>query len=355
MTSMLLSCAVAGLALGVGCGEDGTLEPAAVYESLAVKSRSAIMSAQLSLRIESVYEAAPRPDLRVTKSFMRIWQDASHYRADVKKLNPVGSDHVVCTNCERAGYSFQVTGTGQASVFRPDPSKRLNTGYRKSAFDPRALGYFLSGHQNWVDERDVPLPLDTDLAVGRSPRTASRGKLDGRPAIRLDCKHLKSGIDQTVWLLPESDHAVALIELRGTTSRDGTCHLTQRSWLTRDADSGIWFPTRCVFEEVGDGKTTFREEIVVESTVLNKPIPPEVFTIAGVGLKEGAWVYDRDRGPQPMVISSGKMVPFVEAAKPTTLPRPVSPVAGTRSNWWYAAAAAGFLLAGGTLAVRAVA
>lgn len=338
-----------------------SVEPAAV-EKIALEARRTIRSIHAILVLDQELTRKGQPVQRSVRKY-EIWMDQEHYRADIikegeiKPRSDLGRRAIYCKNCERPGHFVQwVEGLTGVDVVRAD-SKKAREGFSE-AYDPRLLGYVMSPMSSLTGQGGGAYNLETELSSpALSARTLESAEHEGKRALVLRSKYLKTGADRAVWVLPEKGNSIGLIESSLKTN-DGVTHGSRlRSDLARDAKSGAWFPKSCVLEWTENGVVTLREVVSVQSVEINQPIDPRTFTLAGIGVPDGTPVLTPESPVIPLEFRNGGIGPRIENLNPSEVPAPIpvnpSAVSGG-FRWWYAVAAGLFVAVGVVLLRRAI-
>lgn len=361
------------LVVAATCGQGPPPPDPVALERRAVESRLAIHTLHVKLTIEREWhDAYGRPGKGGKVAEFEIWQDATHYRADIFTKSTsmsedmaLGRRRVVCRNCEKPGHAVQYfEGSGVALI--PPDNPLLRTLFEGGdAFDPRLLGCTTSDHVNMPRPGTAKtVPLEYNSPQFTAP-TVEAATIDGEAAWLLKNKALRTGVDTRVYFFPNKGGSIGLIEYSGK-SEEYAFHGRYHSELEQEPDTGIWFPKKFVGEAFRSGAVKYRDVVTVHLREFNRPIDPAVFTLAGMNIREGAEVYDpspnRTGKDRPrMQYSGGQIVPYKKdpsaellLMEAMTQPRPVDPsVVPGRNRWWYASAAVLFGLAAALLLYRA--
>lgn len=362
MTSLLVFAGCIGMAQGE------ELPSASNLERRAITARSGIRSIHLTLYINTEwFDRAGNFEKRVAKQ-MEIWQDSVHHRTDmteegkVEQGSVMGKRQVFCRNCERPDhYVFYVDQVTSIVLQRADdkmkPADRMGL-----TFDPRLLGYATATHIN-LSTNKPPYTLETEISSPAfTEHRVSEGDIGDDRAFVLRSTYKATGADHAVWVLPDKGYSVGLIE-GSITTKDGNRHSrNHRSELALDVPSGIWFPRKCVLEQRVNDKVVKRETVEAEVRAINRPIPPSVFTLAGMSIPNGTTAFTPE---SPTVLKSmlrdGKLLPrekgpIPAAQPPVPAPRPVDPSSLSGGyRLWYAAATVLFSASAVVLLRRALA
>ena len=282
-------------------------------ERQAVEHRRAIRSGEVIVKCD--YHNGRAAELH-------IWWDGDSFRQDVSRGN---------------GYrDVDVWREGQYLHFSDEPGASGNKLVASVAFakdrhfvgvaerdDPRRIGMAAVDFLNLNH-----YPLDEVLAnPARKNTTVQQEQLAGCECTLVTITRVNGGFIR-VWIAPERDFGVVRMDCEISDGRT-------KSFDTVDVDlalhepSGLWFPvhTNCR-NGIGD-RIEREEDCTIEVISLNQPIPPEVFTFAGIGVPVGWPVSDYTRPDIDRQLAwDGRAVASVERAADTAR-------AATRTNVVY--------------------
>jgi hypothetical protein len=358
------------LAATAVCGQGLATPDPVDLERRAVEARLAIHTLHVKLTIEREWYNWPKGSDKGGKLMhYEIWQDATHYRADIftERSSSTqdlanGRRWVLCQNCEKPGHTIQYFERSGVALIRPDNPLARNLFKGGEAFDPRLLGCTTDNHLNMRRPGTAQTLPPEFNSPERSPATVEAAHVDGEAAWVLKNKVIRGGANIRVYFLSGKGGAIGLIESTGKTDKytfRGRFH----SELEQEPRTGIWFPKKFVRETFENDALGDRDVVTVHLREFNQPIDPAVFTLAGIDVQNGELVLDaelnRTGKDRPLMqYRDGQIVPYKPdpSAQPVTMtqPRPVDQsVVPGRNRWWYAAAAALFTVAAALLLFRA--
>ncbi|MBX9790447.1 MAG: hypothetical protein K2Y37_16125 [Pirellulales bacterium] len=194
--------------------------------------------------------------------------------------------------------------------------------------DPRRVGMATDDFLNLVHS-----PIDEFLANPARKNTELRPEaLAGRECMLVTITRL-NGASVRAWIDPQRGPSVLRMEVE---FKDASRWLrnTIELEVAVDKPSGLWFPVKCHYERKSSRPREERtEDCTIQVISLNQPIPPEVFTFAGIGVPVGWPVSDRTRPDIDRQLAwDGQAVVTVERAADTAR-------AATRTNVIYLAGA----------------
>jgi len=258
---------------------------------------------------------------------LHIWWDGDSYRQDVSR----GNDHRDVRVWHEGRYlhfSDELGDNGNRLVatlaFAND---RHYVGVAEPN-DPRRVGMAAADFLNLNH-----YPLDEVLANPARRNTAVRQEqLSGAACTVVTITRLNGGVIQ-VWIAPERDFSVLRMEGEISDGRGSKRFDTVDVDVALHEPSGLWFPvhSHCRNGSRNDAgeKLERDEDCAIEVISLNQPIPPEVFTFAGIGVPVGWPVSDHTRPDiDGQLAWDGRAVASVERAADTAR-------AATRTNVVY--------------------
>ena len=167
--------------------------------------------------------------------------------------------------------------------------------------DPRRIGMCPTDFLNLVHD-----PVDAFLSnPARKETTSEPAQQAGIDCTRVTMTNLHGATIRS-WIANDRGFGVLKMEIEAGIGEKKRVSAVETD-LVLNEPSKIWFPThfhsRSFLGETPQGEALYRDEDgTVEVISLNEPIPPEVFTFAGVGVPIGWPVSDRTRpdvsGPQ---------------------------------------------------------
>jgi hypothetical protein len=306
--------------------------PAEGLERLALAARSSIRTLMASIVSVKRYEG-DEVTLRI-----KLWRDGEKGRADVVRSDGLraGTRVVECRNCERRGYGVEyVESLGLVS--KRFKMRDGEPPYLASAADWRVIGYYPNV---WGIAQTEPL----DTAVGstdRGPVQVNRRSLGAADCWVLSFTSKRHG-NIECWIDPARGHNV--VRMRQSMPVDNHDFYFQiESDVRAVPGSQLWFPAEV---RVTNGSRSKGASRLVERTEftdvrINEAIPPETFTLAGFGVKEGAVFRGPDRPGQGREWRNGKLAPLTglvpaATAGPIAPPVPVDAASQRAVNPWLA-------------------
>jgi hypothetical protein len=346
VVAILLRCgrAVASMMLGIlwAGTASGQVPSVQEVESRALQARQQIRTLQATFEVEPTSFGSRQAPARLTTT---IWLSGNQIRADVVRQGSAfaGFRTVECLNCDKEGWGIRANDMPRmaTSVFRLGPSGAEDM---RDAIDPRLIGY---APNTFAVLKNMRL----DSWVGRTDRddpAVTAERFEG-----LNCWVVrwanKNGWRSGVWVCPSQGHNVIRIESRSPPNEKQQLVQAVTSELVQVQPSGLWFPRRAVYEQRTDDDLEYREIIQVSDVRVNEPIPAETFTLAGIGLRPGAFVLSEDRKKggrwDPVTKTTTRPVPPANLFQDTTPATPVDPDTPRPTNYWLVAACVGFALA----------
>lgn len=278
--------------------------------------------------------------------YLRIWWDGSSFRQDMHLGNYREVD--IWTEGRYLHWSDEPGTTGNKLIATIAHDRDEGVVGSRQRHDPRRIGFGPSNFLNLVN-----YPIDEFLGnPARIKTTTQKVNHDGNDCTEVAISRI-NGATVRAWIAPE--RGMNILRMVVVSAGEEELKLVDAVDVSASLHepSGIWFPTRFHYQRsAGDQaveqvKTEEEEEEgTVEIISLNEPIPPEVFTFAGVGVPIGWPVSDRTRpdvsGP---LAWDGKSAVSVEHAADTAR-------AATRVSFVYLFGAALLALVGAVLMWR---
>jgi hypothetical protein len=282
-----MNCFLIALGLAMGQGE---IPPAVGdLERRTIDHRRSIRQAKLVLRAVNVRSG--EPNAYPSETF--IWLDNDKIRCDdwcTFRGDKAPHRELSCRNCQLPGHFVRYHQLEILNVaVKVYPMPPVADPASEWILDPRCLGM-------------VPMPssdlfqCQLDSTLGRTDRGDISTRTDswkGLPCQLIECENA-AGHHTKVWIATDRGPSVVRIEITA-----GKLMQAVESELAM-LDSGYWFPRRCEYCSVRDGKDEVREKVEVEVLSLNKPVDPAVFTLAGMNIQRNTpivGISDEMHGP----------------------------------------------------------
>lgn len=337
----------------------------------ALSSRDALQDYHVVVLNDLKFAATPAEatsgKLSTETTRYTVWRQGDRVRTDAFKLassshpDSVARRQIRCRNCERPGYALETMVS--ANAISPVAYRKIDAQFDADDYwriDWRKLG--------WLDGDFGVYPEwtpDTSLRAFRDAPGArvERVQLDGVPCVRI----ARTGWQDTkmsCWLRPDQGMNPVKYDSEPADPKTGIRQTTMIDYA-RDAGTGVWFPKSVAHTRVSGGIVLHDSRMTVEKAEFNRPIPNEVFTLAGLGLKNGTPIKlpeVKGIGNEP-TWQDGKVDKERTSSKQaaeyysklweaqTTPPVPDSP---PPSRWPYFTGAGGLALMGGGLLYWAV-
>lgn len=305
-------------------------EPLPTFNALLEKIKSSrIQKMPYYLTIREVDFHSARPP---SKSALRnIWWDADHQRVDrypTLTEYPVGSGvparMVQGINIEKPGYGIEYDEEANL-IARFKPIQNFENKFNLIV-NPINFGHSFGGI--WRDEKIDQLvsvffapPLEVSLLDSKHGQLLKVSKID------------KRGYSSEILVDPNKDYEIVSIQFKGDKVRESISSLI-KNW------DGHWYPEQIIYEQWYEDNLTTKKEIQVQKASFKKPIPYEIFTLAGIKMlpRHAIRVDDKLR---LMRVDDGKLVPFEEKVAtnepippPATMPVRVPEEGEWRFNPW---------------------
>lgn len=317
-------------------------------ERRALAARQSIRSGYFHYRIRTEEHVA---DGRTVTGDWKVWLDGTKHRVDIVEDNPNltrfnRARHVGCRNCEQPGHTLnyiEIPNVG--ATLRPTGRGVMDT--NAEMIDPRVVGYAAAFMNTLARVR-------VDHLVGRHNRgEPTIAPAADRPNCWLISYPLIDRVPQvrvSIWIDPTKGYNV--VKAQSTEGPPGPRLVTTGTSELVVGPSGLWYPKSYLYERTVEGKLTEREVTEVVEARVNDPVPAEVFTLRGVGMRDGTPVSMPNEARDSGVWQDGRLVPEREYRSPGRVadvelpPEPIDP--NPQPRYWL------FVLAG-TLVVAAVA
>jgi hypothetical protein len=271
-----------------GIAED--LPAAEDVEKQVLEYRRALKTAEIQLS-QATYskENGPPDDERRTK----IWFDGKKLRNDlVYRLSGEKTYHreIHGRHCEREGYLLYYTDE------KPPPGVAYGLEFHKigpdtdpascPVIDPRLLGLIIRPSYNLPDSHLDEFVRPSD----RHPPSIRKTRVNGKELLLVEYTFL-SGTRVREWIA--TDRGPSIVRMESEYDKDGKpcIHSLVCDFADAPTAGGYWFPKSCTYHYTIDGKMgALREVATIDVISLNKPIPPEAFTLAGMGITQGSTI-----------------------------------------------------------------
>ncbi len=312
------------------------LPSVAEVEQLAVNARQRIQKMHIRFRVQHEYPEQPDHNMIGVRT---VWLDGSKIRGEIireKGPNP-GHRFVSCYNCERDGYGITWADLPQLAA----TMNRLNEAGKPKcddSIDPRQLGFL-------PIVSDALRPWQTRLnayigATDHTNATISQTTLNG-----VDCWLLGWNIRDTklavkVWVAPTKGYSVLRLQVE---EPQKFLKLVD-SEVELHIPSGIWFPSKIVYQDFGNKTLRGKEIIEVETISINEHIDPSIFTLAGLNFPDGTYIA-MPEASKSGVWRNGELQARDASVlfQDTTPPVPVNPPA--KVDYWLVAVCGIFVVA----------
>lgn len=263
---------------------------------------------------------------------VKVWVDGDRVRADVVRPDsgyPPKTRVVECRNCGSSGQGIVYVDARPytSSVFKIGRAGSRPLDY---ACNWRNIGYYQ--HELVISGRHSISAIFT--TSDRGPVSVVREPYQHSECWVLRWKQ-RDGTRRECWIDPaRGNNVVRFRAVNDVDGRDFTSEVT--SDVQPVAESGIWFPSRVRFEQRSKGQLGDHETLELSDVRANEPIPPEVFTLSGFGVREGAPFASPD-GSASGVWSNGKLGPFTPPRRAPTPSRRCRlarrPTGGSTRGW----------------------
>ncbi|MBY0461228.1 MAG: hypothetical protein K2V38_28220 [Gemmataceae bacterium] len=301
-------------------------------QSRALDARQQIRSMRLSIDVRQTAYADGKPG-KETSRRVTTWLSGKRIRSDVVRSGGAFANFriVDCLHCDKEGWGIEVIDKpGVASeIFRLE---QPNAPELRDAIDPRLVGYYPNIFAILRESR-----LDSYVGgTNRTPPEVSLARLDGVDCWLLKWPSNKDVWSSSVWVSPSQGWNVVKIELRSPPETQQLDTRSVTSELAQSPSSRLWFPSRVVFESRVGGELKEREVLTISDVRINEDIPPEVFTLPGIQLRERAYIQNRADPKksgfwQPATQTTTRPLPPIATA-PAEAATPVNPPASP--NYW---------------------
>ena len=181
----------------------------------------------------------------------------------------------------------------------------------------------------------------------------------GEQAVLIKGKYIDQDIEHHCWIAPHKGYSVlriAAVRTNPASPERAVCMCTDNE-IALDERSGIWFPSKVHVQVFDDGKLLDERRADIHTAEFNRPIPAEVFSLAGLDIDAGTPVYDSEQAKSLMwsgtTLTDNYSGPVPKEWKDQAVPLSRAEVGGgVRSPepggnpWWVYAAAAGLAAIG---------
>jgi len=282
-------------------------------ERQAVEHRRAIRSGEVIVQCDYHNGRAAK---------MHIWWDGDSYRQDVSRGND-RRDVRVWHAGRHLHFSDELGDNGNRLVASVAlANDRNHVGFAEPN-DPRRIGMATADFLNLVH-----YPVDEFLANPARKNTELRQEQQAGRECTLVTITRVNGASVRAWIDPQRGPSVLRMEVAVDRPKGQNVESVEVD-LAKDEASGFWFPKHAHTESRTAGKLEREEDSTIEVVSLNQPIPPEVFTFAGIGVPVGWPVSDHTRPDIDRQLAwDGRAVASVERAADTAR-------AATRTNVVY--------------------
>ncbi|VTR92474.1 Uncharacterized protein OS=Singulisphaera acidiphila (strain ATCC BAA-1392 / DSM 18658 / VKM B-2454 / MOB10) GN=Sinac_4887 PE=4 SV=1 [Gemmata massiliana] len=300
--SLVICLAIVGL-----CRGQGSAPPCAEIERSALSARTQIKTITVKLMIATrAFRRSPdSPELQISER--TLWLDGEHSRGDiVRNSGPYASIRFSdCLNCGKAGWAISANQIPNNATNIVPIEKGKEAEFR-NVFDPRILGY-------------CPMIVDTlcdrrvDTIVGSADRDepiVTQSQSDGADSLLIRwTSHRKVQI--SVWISPAKGWNVTRIETLSPETPQSTARWKAilQSQLAKVDGTNIWYPRQVVFQQFNGSVPTIEETVDVKEVQINQPIPSEIFTLAGLKLKDNTYIVS-PHSDETGVLRKGVVVPI---------------------------------------------
>jgi hypothetical protein len=339
-------------------------QPAKVLADRVLAARRAIRSYEVAFRRRAREEGPGFDKPQYSDAMMSVWSVGDKHRVDIVwgegNVNPEnrGKRKVVCRNCERDGHTAMLWVRKTSVEFFP------NTGPKAQSWpelnDLRGLGLMNDSYYRF-HLYNLEYFLYSPMFSGH---VESAGEWAGKPCRVIGAAHVRSKVPFRVYVRPDLGNSVVRIEATGTDrSRNLPFTYTTDCDAIRDEESGVWFPRHVRHIRTVGGTVEADETIDITAVKFNQPIPPMMFTVAGMDLPDGTAVGYPEiprtsdwptlkNGVPDKAESVGKVNRDIRSVAPPQ-PQPADTPAES-ARVWYAAAAVLFAIVGIATAVRLI-
>ena len=211
-------------------------------------------------------------------------------RADIARTDSAMGKPYRQLRCFAAGrhiswFDRRESGGGFTALSDTDV-KYLGDPLGAAVVDPRMIGMSPDDFANLVH-------YNLEFVFGSGDRKDAQGLATRVTHQGIDCLQSdyerNSGSKVRCLVAPEMDYAPVRVEsefvVNNMRYQDSVSIKNERH-----RPSNIWFPVECWYQRLEDGKVTREEQLKVTVVSLNEPIPPETFTLAGMGIPPGVHV-----------------------------------------------------------------
>jgi hypothetical protein len=271
------------LALNALCFSSTTndLPGAEEVEKQVIAYRHTLKTAEVKLSQATYSKESGSPSYKQTT---KIWFEGNKLRNDLElRRSPEEPFHreIHGRHCEREGFQLYYTEEKSPGEAFPLEFHQLRPDTDPLSFpviDPRLMGLAIC--------RSCDLPLahfeKWVHPSNRQPPSIRKTSLAGKELLLVEYTFLQ-GARVRMWIAP--DLGPSIVRMESEYVKGGKPHL--HSLVCDFADSPVdsyWYPKTCTYQFMIEGKIETKEIANIEITSLNKPLPPEVFTLAGMGI-----------------------------------------------------------------------
>jgi hypothetical protein len=265
-----------------------------------------------------------------TNSF-QIWFDKTQrFRTDILRE---GSVDYIGTNFEEGRYVFFTNIDSPIGV----PSVQISNDRESNRFpiiinDPRVFGI------KPIQFGLLPsVQFDETLSSIKPGDSCEAVTFRGQPAIRSIRKLPGDHPFEIIrWYLPSCGGEVAKYERIDHTPDDQNS-LVYETFPELHKASGIWYPRRTVYIFTAKGKIVNHEEVIVKELEINKPLPPDTFSLRGLPVPIGRTIRGLEGSDSKHNWDGTHPIPHDEYVKNQNAAPPPTPTASTSSFWYWAA------------------
>lgn len=287
---------------------------------------------------------------------LKVWFDEQHRREDKleraeKQTSFIaGYERILCLNCESPGHLISAVRGPVEATFKKMATTDV---YLKvTLVDLRFLGIYAVHYPNHgTTNENIAGELKKRLM---SPDSHKYTVTKSGQLYTVESFFRFTGARQQIVIDASKNYLVtSIVRDLNAEGKHIECAFIMSG--INEVAPGIWYASVINHVQKENGKQTLCEQYTISDLVINKPIPPNIFTLAGIGLADGTSISTPDEHGQDMKIKGGKIVnasvfrrdnsPGVSVAQPS--PEPVAVPASTvstSSRWPYALGAGVFAI-----------